>query len=313
MSFSGNSGGRWRSVRQLPRRTPLRVKLITAVLALVAIALAVISVVGISVVRNYLLGQADDQLYGLHQQWNNYGGPFGSRAGPVQGPDKFVIQGITDQGQVVPGAGLASISAGPDVPTNKTWISAHAGSPVTVAGRSGGDSWRVVVYPDGAQIGPRGGPTQAGTLVIGVDVTSVYDTIARLTDIDLLVSVIVLLGLAVVGVAVVRASLRPLTDIEETAEAIAAGDLTRRVPDRDPRTEVGRLGRSLNAMLTQIETAFRARSESETAARRSEQRMRQFVADASHELRTPLTAIRGFAEYYRQRGGIETAPDRQIA
>ena len=79
------------------------------------------------------------------------------------------------------------------------------------------------------------------------------------------------------------------------------------MPERDPRTEIGRLGRSLNAMLAQIETAFHARSASERAARRSEDRMRQFVADASHELRTPLTAIRGFAEYYRQRGGVDLA------
>ncbi len=100
--------------------------------------------------------------------------------------------------------------------------------------------------------------------------------------------------------------MRPLTDIEETAGAIAAGDLSKRVPERDPRTEIGRLGRSLNAMLSQIESAFRSRSRSEAAARRSEERMRQFVGDASHELRTPLTAIRGFAEYYRQRGGIGT-------
>ncbi|HXZ64127.1 MAG TPA: HAMP domain-containing sensor histidine kinase, partial [Streptosporangiaceae bacterium] len=98
----------------------------------------------------------------------------------------------------------------------------------------------------------------------------------------------------------------PLLDIERTAGAIASGDLSRRVPERDPRTEVGRLGRSLNVMLTHIESAFRARSRSEEAARRSEEKMRQFVADASHELRTPLTAIRGFAEYYRQRGGIAT-------
>src|SRR5262249_24214109 len=85
--------------------------------------------------------------------------------------------------------------------------------------------------------------------------------------------------------------------------AMASGELARRVPDRDPRTEVGRLGRSLNAMLAQIEAAFHARAKSEAAARWSEERMRQFVADASHELRTPLTAIRGYAEYYRQRGG----------
>src|SRR2546423_1478036 len=90
------------------------------------------------------------------------------------------------------------------------------------------------------------------------------------------------------------------------------GDLPRRVPDyepgdRPPHTEVGRLSRALNTMLGQIETAFLAREASERAALesqaralRSEERMRQFVADASHELRTPLTSIRGFAELYRQ-------------
>ena len=143
-------------------------------------------------------------------------------------------------------------------------------------------------------------------------------TLAWLAKIDLMVSAVVLVALAVVGIAIVRTSLRPLTDIEQTAGAIAAGDLSRRVPDRDPRTEVGRLGRSLNAMLAQIESAFHARAESEASARRSEERMRQFVADASHELRTPLTAIRGYAEYYRQRGGVGVepaapAPDRATA
>ena len=116
------------------------------------------------------------------------------------------------------------------------------------------------------------------------------------------------------------------SQIEQTAGAIAAGDLTRRVPDPEPdaeapQTELGRLSRALNAMLAQIEAAFTARAQSETAARsaesaardaaeaaqvsearavRSEEKMRQFVADASHELRTPLTTIRGYAELYRQ-------------
>ena len=124
----------------------------------------------------------------------------------------------------------------------------------------------------------------------------------------MIVSLIIMLGLAVVGVAVVRTNLRSLDDIEETAEEIAAGHLDRRVPDRDPRTEVGRLGRSINMMLAQIESAFHDREQSEEAAVQSEERMRRFIADASHELRTPLTAIRGFAEYYRQRGGVAT-PD----
>ena len=135
--------------------------------------------------------------------------------------------------------------------------------------------------------------------------TSVYSTIGHLISIDLIVSLIVLTVLAIVGVALVRRSLRPLVEIEQTAQDIAAGDLSRRVPEWDERTEVGRLGRSLNTMLAHVERAFRERADSEAAARRSEVRMRQFVADASHELRTPLTTIRGFAELYRQRGGLE--------
>ena len=141
-----------------------------------------------------------------------------------------------------------------------------------------------------------------------MDLGDINGTISQLAGIDLIVSVIIIGGLAIVGVAIVRASLRPLTDIEQTARAIAAGDLSRRVPDQDPVTEVGRLGRSLNTMLAQIESSFDARTRSEAAARRSEERMRQFVADASHELRTPLTAMRGYAEYYRQRGGLQGGP-----
>ena len=88
-----------------------------------------------------------------------------------------------------------------------------------------------------------------------------------------------------------------------TAGEIAKGHLDHRVPEGDPRTEVGSLGRSLNAMLAQIERAFHAQEESEQAAHESEERMRRFIADASHELRTPLTTIRGFAAHYRMRGG----------
>jgi two-component system OmpR family sensor kinase len=178
---------------------------------------------------------------------------------------------------------------------------------VDVPAIAGSDNWRVVANQFNVPVVDpvTGQVTQGVTLVVGVDLGDINGTIRQLAGIDLIVSTIILVGLVVVGIAIVRASLRPLTDIEHTAEAIAAGDLTRRVPDRDPVTEVGRLGRSLNTMLAQIETSFRAREESEAAARRSEERMRRFVADASHELRTPLTAMRGYAEYYRQRGGVQ--------
>ena len=85
-----------------------------------------------------------------------------------------------------------------------------------------------------------------------------------------------------------------------TADAIAAGDLTRRVEPADDRTEVGRLGIALNTMLARIEAAFEQR-------RGSEERLRRFVADASHELRTPLTSIRGYAELFRR--GADTRPE----
>jgi two-component system OmpR family sensor kinase len=146
-----------------------------------------------------------------------------------------------------------------------------------------------------------------GTLIVAVDLGDISSMIKRITAFDVAVSAAIVVVLTLVGFGVVRANLRPLEEIEETAEEIAAGHLDRRVPERDPRTEVGSLGRSLNIMLSQIEYAFNAQQESEAAAHRSEERMRRFVADASHELRTPLTAIRGFAEYYRQRGGVEQA------
>jgi two-component system OmpR family sensor kinase len=308
-------------IRHLPDRTPLRVKLITAVLVLVAIALAVISIAGISVIRTYLLGQADSQLQTLSGPAQRAVGEYIGGASPgtsqIAAVD-WIPSGGHLQQVVEPvaagfgshfGPGQGQVLPGPAVPTDTNWLAAHQGSPVTVPAQSGGGRWRALL--DNVSYQSPGGNTVTGTVVVAVDVTTAYATIGRLTVIDLLVSAAIIIGIAILGIAVVRASLRPLTDIERTAEAIAAGDLTRRVPDRDPRTEVGRLGRSLNAMLAQIEAAFGARAESEYAARRSEDKMRQFVADASHELRTPLTAIRGFAEYYRQRGGLgeaETSP-----
>ena len=301
----------WGLLRSLPGRTPLRIKLITAVLALVAIALAVISITGISVLRSYLLRQADGQLANMHSAalTRQFGG--GGFSG-MYNPEPYVVEAITANGTYpadnTPGMG----QAGPNVPNTTAWLSANAGKAVTVPAISGNSTWRVVAYPDTTfTFFTLPGQQQqiTGTLVVGLDVTNVYSTISQLTGLDLIVSALLLFALLIIGIAVVRASLKPLTDIEVTAEAIAAGDLTRRVPDRDPRTEVGRLGRSLNTMLAQIEAAFDARAASEVAARRSEERMRQFVADASHELRTPLTAIRGYAEYYRQRGGLGEIAD----
>ena len=135
---------------------------------------------------------------------------------------------------------------------------------------------------------------------------------AYLIRLDLIVSVVILLVLMIVGFAVVRANLQPLVDIEETAGEIADGHLNRRVPERDPRTEIGSLGRSLNIMLSQIETAFHPREQSEAAAtsqrngcgahRRCQSRA-AYAADRDPRLR----------RYYRQRGGLVAHWDKEEA
>ena len=139
-----------------------------------------------------------------------------------------------------------------------------------------------------------------GTLVVGIPLTEAQATLHRLVRIELLVTLGVIVLVAGLAWWLVRVGLRPLEGIGETAGAIAAGDLSRRVEPADDRTEVGRLGTSLNTMLAQIEVAFEER-------RASEARLRRFIADASHELRTPLTSIRGYAELFRR--GASARPE----
>jgi len=283
--------------RRLLARTPLQVKLIVAVLALVTVALLLIGLASAAALQGYLVGRLDDQLQAVAHQPGRRPGEFHGdperRPGP---PSPFLIQYRNPAGKVVD-TGPAPLGGGqpPQVPDDSAWLADHAGEPVTVPA-AGGGRWRVLVQE-----------TPTGSTVVAANLAGIEATTRQLRLIDLGVSLVVLAVLAGVGAAIVRASLRPLVEIEQTARAIAAGDLTRRVPERDPRTEVGRLGRALNTMLAQIESAFGARAASEASARRSEDRMRRFVADASHELRTPLTTIRGFAELYRQGGAGDPA------
>ena len=328
---AGTRIGRWtrrprRAVRRLSERTPLRVKLITAMLALVTIALGAIGVASVYVLHSYLTTQSDNEL---KDRFSNLAVNPGNL---VSLPPGYLYR-VSDQqnlfaGIQLPGGQLTWFSGGmpgigdsgqarqslPALPTGADWAGISPAL-VTVSAQSGSDTWRVRAGNYRYQAVSSSGSTQqvTGTLVVATDLGNVNATVRRIAYFDMIVGGVIVLVLALVGVAAVRANLRPLDEIEETAEAIADGHLDRRVPERDPRTEIGRLGRSLNSMLSQIETAFHAREESEAAAHRSEERMRRFIADAGHELRTPLTAIRGFAEYYRQRGGMETRWDRAEA
>jgi two-component system OmpR family sensor kinase len=136
--------------------------------------------------------------------------------------------------------------------------------------------------------------------VIAVPLHDVDQTLQRLIEVEALVGGGVILALIALGWMVIRVSLLPLERIGRVASEIAHGNLSKRVTPANDRTEVGRLGMSLNEMLTQIEHAFDERS-------RSEERLRRFLADASHELRTPLASIRGYAELFRLGAAREPA------
>lgn len=137
-------------------------------------------------------------------------------------------------------------------------------------------------------------------VTLAIQTTAVDDVLQELTVIELALGVIIVVIGAGLALVVARVTARPLARIAATADAISGGDLTRRVPDRNPKTEVGRVGLALNAMLGEIQRYIDRLVE-------SEQRMRLFLGDASHELSTPLTSIRGYAELFRS--GAQDRPD----
>ncbi|TDC85270.1 HAMP domain-containing histidine kinase [Nonomuraea deserti] len=277
------------------RGLPLRIKLIASMLALLGFGMTFIGLVSVSVLHGYLIDRVDSQLHLLSLRMHKK--VLSDWKRDRETSDRPIA--IESDAIVLvkePGRAFEPMLIDRDVDLKPKPVlqSAPGAEPYNAPAIRGNGEWRVLESM-----------VRRRTLVVAVDLEEVDAITRRLVLIELLGGGGILLILAVVGITIVRRSMRPLAQIERTAEAIAAGELGRRVPDGDPRTEVGRLARSLNGMLAQIETAFAARSDSEAAARRSEVRMREFVGDASHELRTPLTSIRGFAEYARQNPGAD--------
>jgi len=315
-------------------KTPLQVKLLASVLALVMGSLLLISVSSTFALRSFMLSRIDDELKTVNGALaTTLEGEL--RADPGFQPDQRQPNIPSDYMFALAstsGVGTASYNNrslhDTDMPPFLKDLEAlgdqMASQPYTTQSINGRVHWRMRINR----------MDNGDVLYVGRNLGEIEYAVTRLIWIDLAVGIAVTLVLAAVGATIVRRSLVPLVQIERTAGAIAAGDLTQRVPDpepgdQEPRTELGRLSRALNAMLTQIEAAFTARALSETAARsaessardaaeaakvsearavRSEGKMRQFVADASHELRTPLTTIRGFAELYRQ-GAVKDPED----
>ncbi|MEV0614498.1 HAMP domain-containing sensor histidine kinase [Nonomuraea sp. NPDC050404] len=279
------------------RGLPLRIKLISAMLALLGLGMLFIGLVSVSVLHGYLLDRVDSQLHLLSARMDKKV-RSDWRKDRATGDHPILIESDAIALVKEPGGQFVPMLTDRDVDLKPGPVLPRTPEPgpFTVPAVKGDGEWRVLESR-----------VQRRSLVVAVDLEEVDAITRRLALIELLGGGGILLILAVAGVTIVRRSMRPLAQIERTAEAIAGGELGRRVPDGDPRTEVGGLAKSLNGMLAQIETAFAARSASEAAARRSEDRMRQFVGDASHELRTPLTSIRGFAEYSRQNPNADPA------
>jgi two-component system, OmpR family, sensor kinase len=316
----GFRGGR-AATRRWGRASP-PVRLVAIAVCLLAAGAAIITAACGLVARHYLMGQADQQLRAYADRLTGrpfvaspvYG--FASGAPGVGGASGGVL-GIEVRGS---GGQLVMRAArrpgpGPAIPAVPAGAAAPAGRPVTIGAGGGRGSWRVIAEPiryrvrripfsysaDGFSVFITGqdGPGLAGTLVVGLTMGGIGHAIGRLAVTGLAVSGAVALVIACIGIMITPAMLRPFTHAEKTLDAVAAGELSRRVPEPYGGGDAARLARSLDTMLSRVEHAFRALAESEAAAHRSTGRMCRIIADTGHQLRRPISVIHGFAEAFR--------------
>ena len=277
----------------------LRNRLTIGVLVLSAIGFVGAGVGSQALLRNYLINQVDAQLLSV------VGGVAErlDRAGIADDTDQDnqrSAQSITPLNRVPTSTSVTVLDPfgnliggiGGDFNSNKITdyvkgllpgqVAAYGSKPFTI--EAPGSDFRVATTVL---------PSSLGSVIVAQSLADFDKTTRQIGSVFLIIGSLVLLFIAIASRQVVKVGMRPLKKIEETAEKIAAGDLSARLENFEPDTEVGRLSTSLNTMLSRIEEAFDARKQ-------SEDKLRRFVADASHELRTPLTAIRGFAELHRQ-------------
>jgi two-component system OmpR family sensor kinase len=286
-----------------PSKWSLRVRLMLATFGLATIAIVGSDFAAHIALKNYLISQVDSQLDDVASRSVKRVDRAGIDPNPNgERDDKHSFRAIRPLGSVPTSTQVTLLdleghvvgSLGGDF-TNQiedkefskltpAEVVSHQGRPFTIRGEDGNSDLRAL-----ASLLPSG----VGTVVVSIAFDSIDNTLNKLTGLFILISLVILLMIIFVSRAIINISLRPLTKIEDKAAAIAEGDLSVRLPEVNPNTEVGRLTTSLNTMLGRIEDAFDVRTKSES-------RLRRFVADASHELRTPLTAIRGFAELHRQ-------------
>ncbi len=300
----------------------LQKRLVAVVALLLVLGLLVADLVTYAEVRSFLYGQADNTLAQNESVGFQYLTYAAQRELPVNDADlsrrisaDVYVELLDHAGHVVLSRPSGPIAHPDPAPILTKDIPVQQVPDIDSRVRVGRYAGTFRPDPDAVVLGSTGDPdgqyrtvavsVPQGTLVTSISLNPTNDTLASLRGVELSASLAVLLAMGVLVLLVVRRGLRPLRQMAGTADAIASGDLTRRVPEGRPGTEVGRLGLALNQMLAQIEGAFAEKSA-------SEERLRQFVADASHELRTPLTSIRGYAELLG-RGGFSDELGRQKA
>jgi two-component system OmpR family sensor kinase len=299
---SADQKDRLHSLRLWWDGVPMRGRLVGITVVLLVVALALTGLGTRLILKRYLVNQVDQNL-SQAAVYPLLNGPH--RNSPMPDDDDsqtptqyFVFKALIGQPTSTSTPQAVQDDAGltPRIPNLSVDQAVKAAGLSTVLSRDGSQRWRLAVYP----VSDRDTGALMGYVIVGLSLDQADSAIDQLQLIFLGLGAVLILLCALLGWLAIRRAFIPLTEVEETAAAIAAGDLSRRVPDHPASTEVGRLTSSLNGMLVQIESAFRAQEA-------SEQRTRRFAADASHELRTPLASIRGFAELYRQGAVSEPA------
>ncbi len=296
----------------------LRTRLLLAAGTVALVALLVADVVTYSSLHSFLLNRVDQQL--LVSLPHGPGGPVPFESGATEPDGQSNGAGRSNNLAGLPGTfvevrdstGTITLRV-PATENGGTEYSpalpAHLPTPPSGTGDS-----QVVTFTtestvaSGPEFRVQVSRSSGGELVIlALPLDNVDATLQRLLLVEVAVTLAALAAAMGLGWWLVRVGLRPLEDVEETADAIAAGELDRRVPGEDARTEVGRLSRAFNVMLARIQQAFAERDATESELRASEDRLRRFVADASHELRTPLAAVSAYAELFSR--GASSRPE----